>query len=425
MALVRERAREQAEQVLSREYEELRSGTIRALRGKLATSGGSFDDRDLDAFYNQAWHGLYLRLAEGEVVENHAGFLVNASYFRAIEELRRVRPERRADGVDLATVGIETDVDAQLDDHVQLTQFMEGMRDRLTERERQAATLCYIHGCTRPQTAQALGVSPKRMEKLMDGVSRKIGALVADIRDGSWCESRDSLMKAYAFGVLDPDGERWQLASAHLRECPGCRRYVRGLRGIGAIAPPIGLPLAAMALIGGGAAGSGAAASGAGGQTTGAGASTGAGAGGSSSGAAAAGGVASGGGGIGAAGAAVAATAVVAAAGLGAFALVGRGEDKQQVPPRPPAAVVTSPPSAAPPASAPTTTPKAKAKKKKSETSKSSSSSGPDQSAASAPADSVASPAPAQQPAATPAPAAPPAEEEPTTDAEQEFGFER
>ena len=58
MAAVREISRDRAEQVLGREYDELRAGTLRALRGKLATRGMRFDETDLDAFYNQAWHGL-------------------------------------------------------------------------------------------------------------------------------------------------------------------------------------------------------------------------------------------------------------------------------------------------------------------------------------------------------------------------------
>ena len=102
-----------------------------------------------------------------------------------------MHPERSADAAEIEDVGVELDIDALLDDHVQLTHFMEGMRDRLTGRERQAATLCYIHGCTRPQASEALGVSPKRMEKMMDSVSLKIGALISDIREGTWCESRD------------------------------------------------------------------------------------------------------------------------------------------------------------------------------------------------------------------------------------------
>ncbi len=408
MALVRERSRQRAEQVLGREYDELRPGTMTALRSRLAARGLRFDDTDLDAFYNQAWHGLYLRLVEGESIDNRGGFLVHAAYCRAIEELRRLHPERRADAVDLAAIGTEPDLESQLDDHVQLTQFMEGMRERLTERERQAATLCYIHGCTRPQTAEALGVSPKRMEKLMDGVSRKIGVLVADIRDGSWCESRDSLMKACAFGVLDSEGERWQLASEHLRECPGCRRYVRGLRGIAAVAPPVGLPLAVLAWVGGG---GGAAAGGAGsaGSAAGAGSS---GAAGSAGGAGTASGA---GGGIGTAGAAVAATVVVAAAGFGAFALVSR-DDKRAVQPRAPSEK-GAPPKISNPAAPPTRKPKPSPSRSRT-TDKAS-----DQPAKATGLTPAVAPALSTEPA--PSSAAPEPADAPTTDAAQEFGFER
>ena len=45
-------------------------------------------------------------------------------------------------------------------------------------------TLCYLHGYSRPEAAAALGLAPKRMEKLMDGVSAKLSALTTEIDDG-------------------------------------------------------------------------------------------------------------------------------------------------------------------------------------------------------------------------------------------------
>ena len=144
---VLDRHRERAERVLEREYPKLRKTTIRGVRSRLAVrfvaAGRQFDDLDLDAFYNQAWHGLYLRLAQGEEIENHAGFLVHAAYCRAIEEIRRQQPAQFADGADLDELSVEPDYDALIDDHAKLTHFMEGMRERLTDRERKAATLCY------------------------------------------------------------------------------------------------------------------------------------------------------------------------------------------------------------------------------------------------------------------------------------------
>ncbi len=183
------------------------------------------------------------------------------------------------------------------------------------------------------------------MRKLMEGagpgrpgVAGKVGELVETIRAGGWCEEQGSLMRGLAFGILDPEGERYQLALAHRSECPACRAYVLSLRGLAAVLPvPMFLPgvLGAGALAGAGA-GVGAGAGtgvGAGGAGAGAGAGTGAGAGAqvgsgigalSASGAAGAGGVAGGGwlfaGGI---GAKLAVGCLVVAFSAGCVALTG------------------------------------------------------------------------------------------------------
>jgi hypothetical protein len=91
-------------------------------------------------------------------------------------------------------------------------------------------------------------------------------------------------MRGLAFGILDPEGERYQLALAHRSECPACRAYILSLRGLAAVLPvPMFLPgvLGAGALAGAGAgvgAGAGAGvSSGAGGAGAGAGAQVGSG----------------------------------------------------------------------------------------------------------------------------------------------------
>jgi hypothetical protein len=150
----------------------------------------------------------------------------------------------------------------ELDDRMRLRQLFEGLRGRLSEREREAAVLCYLQGLPRAQAAARMGVTETRMRKLMEGrgpgrpgVAGKVGALVETIRGGSWCEEQSSLMRGLAFGMLDPDGERHRLAMLHLEECPACRSYVVSLRGLAAALPPILLPgaLGATALAGTGA----------------------------------------------------------------------------------------------------------------------------------------------------------------------------
>ncbi len=189
-----------------------------------------------------AWQGLYGATLGGEEVTNPRAWLAVVTYRRAIDELR-ARPA----GEEPLPAGafVERDVDEDLDERDRLRTLLQGMRAQLDLREREAAALCYLHGYSRSEAARRMGVSETRMRKLMDGskgragVSAKVGELVETIRQGAFCEQQASLMRALAFGVLDPQGERYRLAVAHRRGCPACRSYVRALRGAAVVLPPV------------------------------------------------------------------------------------------------------------------------------------------------------------------------------------------
>ena len=266
--------RYRAERLLRREFEGLRGRVLGVVRGRLRGSGVSLDASDLEACYAQAWQGLYAAMVEGQEIANPTGWLALVTYRRAIEEhrsRRRVYPTSgvgEPDGlhggraVGAADGTLEHDFAAELDDRIRLRQVFEGLRGRLSAREQQAAALCYLQGLSRAQAAARMGISESRMRKLMEGpgpgrpgVAGKVGELVETIRGGGWCEQQGSLMRGLAFGILDPEGERYRLALAHRRECPACRAYVLSLRGLAAVLPPVFLPgmLGAGALAGAGA----------------------------------------------------------------------------------------------------------------------------------------------------------------------------
>jgi DNA-directed RNA polymerase specialized sigma24 family protein len=230
--------------VIENEYELYKPEVMRSLRGKLAASKIRFSELDLDAFYNQAWHSVYVKIANGEEVDNRRGMLVTIAHRRAVDEYRLLHPDRFDDVTELETLGVsagsgESDVDALLDDRIQLKQFMQSLRGELSERELQAAGLCYVYGYTRPEAAKVLGVRASRMEKIMDSVSKKITPMVGEIKAGKWCESHASLINAYALGMLDDDTERYSLAVEHLRDCSACRRDVLRKRGIASVVAPL------------------------------------------------------------------------------------------------------------------------------------------------------------------------------------------
>ncbi|MGE4426606.1 MAG: sigma-70 family RNA polymerase sigma factor [Solirubrobacteraceae bacterium] len=238
-----------SERVVAREYGAVRDEVLRTVGGKLRAAGVRLDDSDLDAAYNQAWHALYVKLEAGETIDNRVAMLVTITHRRALDDHRARHVDRRAD-LEPDLVAPPDDLDARLDDRTRLRALRDGMRERLSDRELEAATLCYLYDYTRPDAARQMGLTPRRMEKVMDGVSKRMGRLVEDV-SGDWCRERRSMIRAYALGILDPDGERHALAASHLEDCSSCRRRVLGLRGIASLTPPVPL-LVGSGLIAGG-----------------------------------------------------------------------------------------------------------------------------------------------------------------------------
>jgi RNA polymerase sigma factor (sigma-70 family) len=247
--------RYRAERLLRQQFETLRDRVLSAVRRRLRAAGVSLDDGDLDACYAQAWQGLFTVTLEGHEISNPAAWLVTVTFRRAIDEHRsrrrlgwpwRERPgDRELAAAPQHATERERDLASELDDRARLRQLFEALRGRLSAREREAAVLCYLQGLPRAQAAARMGVSEARMRKLMDGrgggrpgVAGEVGRFLETIRRGAWCEEQVSLMRGLAFGLLDPEGERYRLALMHGRQCPACRAYVASLRGLAAALPP-------------------------------------------------------------------------------------------------------------------------------------------------------------------------------------------
>lgn len=254
--------RYRADRLLREEFQSLRERVLRSVGGRLRARGMALDGSDLEACYAMAWQGLHSRVLEGEEIENHFGWLVLVTFRRAVEECRAHRAPVAGIGAsdpDECVSPEARDLAGELDDRIRLGQLFEGLRTRLSDRERQAVTLCYLQGLTRAEAAARMGISEGRMRKLMEGrgaadpgVCGKLGVLAETIESGRWCESQGSLMRALAYGVLDPSGERHRLALMHRDGCPACRAYVLSLRGLAVTLPPVLLPWGPLAAVLGG-----------------------------------------------------------------------------------------------------------------------------------------------------------------------------
>jgi DNA-directed RNA polymerase specialized sigma24 family protein len=228
--LTSSRSRRRADETIARCYEPMKGEVIRSLRRKLVGWGLRFDTADLEEFYNAAWLTLHTALSNGETIEAPGGFLVVVAFCRAIDEARRARLRLRADWADVALLGVAEDFAGTMDDRTSIQWYLEALNQVLTVRECEALILCSLCGHTRPRAAMLMDESPKRIERIMDSAQVKLRPHVAAIKDGKWCTTYESRLRAMAAGLLDEEGERYRTAARHLRACPACRAELRRLR---------------------------------------------------------------------------------------------------------------------------------------------------------------------------------------------------
>ncbi|MGD0454652.1 MAG: ECF-type sigma factor [Solirubrobacteraceae bacterium] len=182
---------------------------------------------------SQAWEELHKKAARGERIICVEPYLVTIACRRAIDELRRNGPARRlATDVDLLAANEEADWATAMDNRARIHHYLEAMREYLSGVELAAVALCHVEGLSRPEAAVILGVSDRRIQKIMDGATSKLAGPVELIMEDEWCSHQMSKIRALAAGMLARDGHRYALAMTHLERCSVCRSYyLKKLRG--------------------------------------------------------------------------------------------------------------------------------------------------------------------------------------------------
>lgn len=228
------------EDLLAAHFEPLKEEILRAVAGRLRHAGnGALNRHDLEDAYLAGWDGVLQCVERGEEIKSVAGLVHRITYFRAIDICRQRQRDRQVE-LDVEHEALEVDMAARLDDQQTLRRLFERLRERLTEKERRAVALCLLHGYTRPEAAELLGVEPARFERTMDRATKKLAGVVAGLQArGCGDEEWASVIRAYALGSLPQDSPDQRRAEEHLGGpdgCEACRRYARGLQ---AILPPL------------------------------------------------------------------------------------------------------------------------------------------------------------------------------------------
>jgi DNA-directed RNA polymerase specialized sigma24 family protein len=233
-----------AEALVNANLRALEQPVMRTVESRLRAEKVVLPTPDLEAAYNQAWHGAYEAMVRGSKIENLTGLLVDITYKRSIDTYRQRHPAMQEEA-DLESVAIDVDLAEQVDDQRKITRLVERLIRKLNTNERNAVTLCVLHGFKRPEAASILGIEEAAFQKIMDSATKKIAGVVAGM-DARGCGGDEwaRALRAFALGATNADSPDYSRIENHMTECASCTRYVTGLRGLAAVLPPIGLPLA-------------------------------------------------------------------------------------------------------------------------------------------------------------------------------------
>jgi DNA-directed RNA polymerase specialized sigma24 family protein len=235
--------RDEAEEIANANYGVMMEEILRSVNGRLRVEGiKTLNRQDLEVAYNEGWQGVTQHIVQGRPLTSLAGLLFTMVHRRAIDIYRAKQEGRRVE-MDLEQQAVDADLADRADDHEKLTRLLGRLKDRLNDKERRAVTLCVLHGYKRPEAAGLLGIDRVVFERIMDGATKKMAGVVASIEArGCGGDEWSRLMRAYALGLLSEDEPDYQRAHAHVDgpdPCEACHRYVRGLRSLAAVLPPL------------------------------------------------------------------------------------------------------------------------------------------------------------------------------------------
>jgi RNA polymerase sigma factor (sigma-70 family) len=212
------------EAAIERDYEALR----RPLRAMVQTDFPWL--RDFDGLYQEAWTELLELEARGEVVQNRKALLKKIAWRRALDSSRH----RRLVSVDPSGPLItDTPDDAPTpDEAAQIHLTAEAVRlviDGLDERQAAVLKLRFDAGMSAREIQQQLGVTPKRLEKIVTNAYKQIAAqLSSNGHESLWTRRQRSLLLACEIGIASAAQRR--RAQAMVDRDASCRAMLREMR---------------------------------------------------------------------------------------------------------------------------------------------------------------------------------------------------
>ncbi len=172
--------------------------------------------REVELFYRQACHGLFLSELDGDAHQNSEEFLAEATF----------RCARNA-------LDAQTSLVAGAGEPSALAAVADDLRARFSQAE------------LLPETLRVIYRRPDAESLFVDRVEAELNIADDGALAGRPCADRALLVGRFTLGALTPDSDEIRDAAAHLRGCENCRRHAKRVWVLAAACEPSSELLAA------------------------------------------------------------------------------------------------------------------------------------------------------------------------------------
>jgi DNA-directed RNA polymerase specialized sigma24 family protein len=166
--------RYRAEQLARTHYAKLQGPVACYVRRRLGCAAGHLPEQELEASYNMAWDALMEQVTRGKAPECFEGWLRVVTYRRAVDYLRRRHAHREFPLAAVDGVATGDDPCELASSWESVRECLQGVEHRFGERGARIVTYLWL-GETHAAAAERVGVSTKRLRKILYGNRRRVG----------------------------------------------------------------------------------------------------------------------------------------------------------------------------------------------------------------------------------------------------------
>jgi RNA polymerase sigma factor (sigma-70 family) len=190
-------------------------------------------DDEREALLHDAWAIMLEKERTGVLdvaamsAEQVRAYVTQTALNRALDEGRRARTRDAPldEGAEVAApaVSLHEVVDAGVE-----ADRLREIVSELTPRQQTIVKLRFFFDRSPREVQALLGLTERAYRRDLERALALVAERFALVREGGFCESRASLIRAFVAGVAGPG--RMQQARDHLATCPACRHYALQLR---------------------------------------------------------------------------------------------------------------------------------------------------------------------------------------------------